>query len=84
MTALNRITPIAVLLAVVALFGQAALAQTNRATFPPDFDKYVLYATYDRGSSKEQAFALPGTIAISKNGAPLPAGTRPGARHLDE
>jgi hypothetical protein len=53
-----------------------ASADTNRATFPADFDKYVLYATYDRGSSKEEAFALPETIKLSKSGKPLPAGTR--------
>jgi hypothetical protein len=44
---------------LVAVFAFTASAQTNRATFPADFDRYVLYATYDRGSSKEEAFAKP-------------------------
>lgn len=76
MSALSRITPLTAVLFLLTQFGQTALAQSNRATFPPNFDKYVLYATYDRGSSREEAFALPETIAISRNGAPLPPGTR--------
>jgi hypothetical protein len=66
-------------LAIVAtaiLITLPTLASANRATFPTDFDKFVKYADYDRGSSKEEAFALPETIALSKNGQPLPAGTR--------
>lgn len=53
-----------------------ASAQTNRATFPKDFDRYVLYATYDRGFNKEEAFALPETLALAKAGKPLPPGTQ--------
>jgi hypothetical protein len=53
-----------------------ANAQTNRATFPKDFDRYVLYATYDRGFNKEEAFALPETLALAKAGKPLPPGTQ--------
>ncbi len=49
--------------------------RTNCATFPADFDKFVLSASYDRGSSKEEAFALPETIELSKSGKPLPVGT---------
>ena len=59
-----------------AVFAFTASAQTNRATFPADFDKYVLYATYDRASSKEEAFAKPATLEIAKSGAPLPTGTQ--------
>ena len=58
------------------MFAFTASAQTNRATFPADFDKYVLYATYDRGSSKEEAFANPETLEIAKSGQPLPPGTQ--------
>lgn len=71
----NSLTAVAVSL-VVAVFAFSASAQTNRATFPADFDKYVLYATYDRGSSKEEAFAKPATLEIAKSGAPLPSGTQ--------
>lgn len=56
--------------------GSSAMAQVNRATFPKDFDQFVLYATYDRGSSKEEAFATPETLAIVKSGQELPPGTR--------
>jgi hypothetical protein len=61
---------------VVALFSWAAAAQTNRASFPKNFGDYVLYATYDRGSSKEEAFATPETLRIAKAGLPLPPGTQ--------
>jgi len=73
----TRITSlIAVTVTILLPLGFGARADTNRATFPADLDKYVLYATYDRGSSKEEAFALPETIELSKSGKPLPAGTR--------
>lgn len=62
--------------ALTALLTLEANAETNRATFPGDFDKYILYATYDRGSAKEEAFATPETIQIAKAGKPLPPGTR--------
>lgn len=62
-------------IALVALVSSAAMAQENRANFPKNFDKYVLYGIYDRGSSKEEAFALPETIAIAKSGKPLPPGS---------
>jgi len=61
---------------LATMSGGLAVAEENRAVFPADFDKFVLYATYDRGSSREEAFALPETIALSKSGKPLPAGTR--------
>ncbi|MDT9165968.1 hypothetical protein RSW31_26145, partial [Escherichia coli] len=54
----------------------AAFAQSNRASFPANFDKYVRYAVYDRGSSKEEAFATPETLEIAKSGKPLPPGTQ--------
>lgn len=60
---------------IVCQFGLGARAESNRATFPENFDQYVLYATYDRGSSKEEAFATPETLEIAKSGQPLPAGT---------
>lgn len=66
----------ALILAVLALLTMPSMAQVNRATFPENFDEYVLYATYDRGSSGEEAFALPETIEIAKAGLPLPPGTR--------
>lgn len=64
------------LFGILGLFGWPAIAQTNRATFPKNFDEYVLYATYDRGSSKEEAFATRETLEIAKTGQPLPPGTQ--------
>lgn len=73
----TRIIPlIAFTVAILLLPGPGARADTNRATFPADFDKFVRYAIYDWGSSREEAFALPETIALSKSGKPLPPGTR--------
>jgi len=60
--------------AASGLFGWPAMAQTNRATFPKNFNQYVLYATYDRGSSKEEAFATPETLAIAPGTALSRAG----------
>ncbi|AIC29787.1 hypothetical protein IE4771_PB00052 (plasmid) [Rhizobium etli bv. mimosae str. IE4771] len=64
--------------ASTSLISGQALAQAtgNRATFPENFKEYVLYGTYDRGSSKEEAFATPETIAAAKSGKPLPPGTQ--------
>ena len=62
-------------IALIVLSAVAARAE-SRATFPKNFDQYVLYATYDRGSSREEAFAHPDTLAIAKTGKPLPAGTQ--------
>jgi hypothetical protein len=76
MPAMRHIPIIAAGLALISLFAATADAQSNRATFPQNFDQYVLYATYDRGSSKEEAFATPETLAIAKSGQPLPPGTR--------
>lgn len=69
---------ISIAIASMSLVSGQALAQAtgNRATFPKNFKEYVLYATYDRGSSKEEAFATPETIAIAKSGNPLPPGTQ--------
>ncbi|MBB3398814.1 cytochrome P460 family protein [Rhizobium sp. BK060] len=66
-----------VTVATSSLFGGQAMAQAvgNRATFPKNFNEFVLYGNYDRGSSKEEAFATPETIAIAKSGKPLPPGT---------
>ncbi|UVK38042.1 cytochrome P460 family protein [Mesorhizobium sp. AR10] len=61
---------------ILALSGLSVRAESNRVTFPENFDKYVLYATYDRGSSKEEAFATPETLEIAKSGKPLPPGTQ--------
>jgi hypothetical protein len=63
-------------LSFFAVYSSPAIAQTNRATFPANFTEYVLYATFDRGSSKEEAFAHPSTLAIAKSGDPLPPGTQ--------
>lgn len=72
-TTMLRIT----LIDVVILFTSfsVAAAQTNRATFPANFDKYVLYAKYDRGASREEAFATPETLEFAKSGKPLLPGT---------
>lgn len=73
----TRIIPlITFTVAILLLPGLGARADTNRAVFPADFDKFVRYAIYDWGSSREEAFALPETIALSKSGKPLPPGTR--------
>lgn len=63
---------------VSVLSPERALAQAtgNRATFPKNFDTYIKYGIYDRGSSKEEAFATAETIAIAKEGKPLPPGTQ--------
>lgn len=66
---------IAAFMVTTAMTAPSALAQQNRAAFPKDFSRYMLYATYDRGSSKEEAFATPETLAIAKSGKPFPAGT---------
>ena len=65
-------------IASTSLMAEQAFAQAtgNRATFPKNFKVYVLYGTYDRGSSKEEAFATAETIAIAKSGKPLPPGTQ--------
>jgi hypothetical protein len=70
------ISLIAFTVTILLLPGPGARADTNRAAFPADFDKFVLYAIYDWGSSREEAVALPETIALSKSGKPLPPGTR--------
>lgn len=64
--------------ATAGLIGGEAFAQAtgNQATFPKNFNEHVLYGTYDRGSSKEEAFATAETIAIAKSGKPLPPGTQ--------
>ena len=83
MIALHRISLTAAAASLlVAVFAFSASAQINRATFPADFDKYVLYATYDRGSSKEEAFAKPATLEIAKSGATAAARHADRARHL--
>ncbi|OOG76301.1 hypothetical protein B0E45_00850 [Sinorhizobium sp. A49] len=74
MTSKSRISAMTV--ACMLSLAATTHAEPNRASFPNDFDKFVLYATYDRGSSREEAFALPETIELSKSGQPLPVGTR--------
>ena len=77
MSVFSRIAAfMAAALFILTISGLSVRADTNRATFPKNFDKFVLYATYDRGSSKEEAFATPETIELSKSGKPLPAGTQ--------
>ena len=61
---------------IASAFSTFPAAAENRATFPKDFSRYVLYATYDRGSSKEEASATPETLALAKSGQPLPPGTQ--------
>lgn len=53
-----------------------------RVTFPENFKDFVMYAKYDRGSSWDEAFALPETIALSKAGQPLPGRHPPRPGHL--
>lgn len=76
MTAKTRVLLVAASLVFLALSLHEAWAQTNRATFPGNFDQYVLYATYDRGSAKEEAFATRETLEIAKAKKPLPPGTQ--------
>lgn len=63
--------------AVVALtsFMPAAQAQTNRVTFPDNFDQMVMYGDYRRGNGGELAYALQDTIDAAQAGLPLPNGT---------
>lgn len=73
-----RYIPLIAVLVVyaVALFVVPASAEENRVSFPENYAQYVRYGIYDRGSSGEEAFAHPDTIALSKNGLPLPNGTQ--------
>jgi Cytochrome P460 len=75
-TILRRIALSAAVLGIAAVFALGVGAEENRVTFPGNFAEYVRYGIFDRGSSGEEAFALPETIAISKNGQPLPNGTQ--------
>jgi hypothetical protein len=75
-TTLRHLPLVAAVFGIVALFALQASAEENRVTFPENFAEYVRYGIFDRGSSGEEAFALPETIAISKNGLPLPNGTQ--------
>lgn len=59
----------------LALFSVAANAQSNRASFPANFEDMVMYGDYRRGSGGELAYALPETIAIAQAGQTLPPGT---------
>jgi hypothetical protein len=63
---------------IVSYSAAPAMAQAtgNKAIWPKNFDDFILYATYDRGSAKEEAFALRETIEASKSGEPLPYGTQ--------
>ncbi|WP_027687594.1 cytochrome P460 family protein [Rhizobium leguminosarum] len=69
---------ICLFVAIASPIASQAFAQAtgNRSTFPKNFGEYVRYGIYDRGSSKEEAFATAETIAIAKSGQPLPPGTR--------
>ena len=68
--------PLAVVVFCIAgLFSTSTMAQTNRATFPANFDEMVMYGDYRRGSGGELAYALPETIASAQSGQPLPPGT---------
>jgi hypothetical protein len=75
-TILRRIPLSPAVLSIAAVFALQAGAEENRVTFPGNFAEYVRYGVFDRGSSGEEAFALPKTITISKNGLPLPNGTQ--------
>ncbi|MGR9552202.1 cytochrome P460 family protein [Rhizobium leguminosarum] len=72
------VTVAAIVFSVFGPFSSSAMAQAtgNRATFPKNFDEYVHYATYDRGSSREEAFATRETLEIAKSGRSLPPGTQ--------
>ena len=71
---LSTILAVAIL-SILGFFNSATMAQTNRVTFPASFEKMVMYGDYRRGSGGELAYALSETIAISKTGEKLPAGT---------
>jgi hypothetical protein len=59
--------------AIIAFaFSTFPAAAENRATFPKDFSRYVLYTTYDRGSSKEEAFAPRKPLPWRKPANPSP------------
>jgi hypothetical protein len=60
------------------LFAGQAMAQANgnKATFPTNFNEYILYSTQDRGSSKTEAYATRETIEHAKTGKPMPYGTQ--------
>lgn len=66
---------VAIALCMLGLFSTPAMAQTNRATVPANFDQMVMYGDYRRGSDGELAYALPETIAIAQSGQTLPPGT---------
>ena len=70
---LRYIPLIAVLVVyVVALFVVPASAEENRVTFPENYAQYVRYGIYDRGSSGEEAFAHPDTIALRRTACRCP------------
>ena len=60
----------------IALLSSVAQAQTNRVTFPGDFEQMVMYGDYRRGTGGELAYALQETIDTAQAGLPLPSGTR--------
>ena len=45
----------AILAATVAFMSHSVPAEPNRATFPENFDSYVMYGDYSRGSGGELA-----------------------------
>ena len=76
MTPFPRISLMVAAATMLAILSTSAFAQSNRVTFPSDFDRMVMYGDFRRGSGGELAYALPETIALSKTGQPLPPGTR--------
>lgn len=64
---------VALVLAVLSTL--PAAAQTNRVTFPGNFDAMVMYGDYRRGTGGELAYALQETIDTAQAGLPLPNGT---------
>lgn len=65
----------AIVAATIAFMSHSVPAEPNRATFPENFDNYVMYGDYSRGSGGELAYALPEVIELAKNNQPMPNGT---------
>lgn len=71
----RRLLVIVLALGLSSTLMPSAQAQTNRVTFPADFDEMVMYGDYRRGSGGEMAYALQETIDLAQAGQPLPPGT---------
>jgi hypothetical protein len=73
---MNILRFLSVVIAATVVLMLPAQAEPNRVTFPKNFEKYVFYGDYRRGSSGEMAYALPETLQIAKSGQSMPYGTQ--------